>query len=154
MDNYYHQSYAFDRKETVVVDDTPLIIYEIVLSNKNRKGYVVTPLEKNEILYFADINYSTSNIYVVDNTTGHTERFHFNPRNPATGNSARTEQMQNFDFFDNLNNPNVSERKFFGWDCGTYYEPGYCYDICCYYVFLIQVGECQEKNPRPIEECP
>jgi len=86
----------------------------------------------------------------VDNTTGHTDRFHFNPRNPATGNAARPEQRQNFDFFDNLSNPNASERKFIGKDCTTYYGPGYCYKHCCYYVFWIQVGDCHDY---PSDDC-
>ncbi len=139
LDNYYHSAYTFGRKKTTVVDNKPLVVREILLSDKNHKGYVATPLGKDKILYFADINYSTSNIYIVDNTTGHTDRFHFNPRNPATGNVARPEQMQNFDFFDNLNNSNTEGRKFFGKECFVDIRPNSCLRYCYYYVFWILV---------------
>ncbi len=132
-----------------MVDNKPLVVREILLSDKNHKGYVVTPLGKDKILYFADINYSTSNIYVVDNTTGHTDRFHFNPRNPATGNVARPEQMQNFDFFDNVSNGNTSQKAYFwGEHCQDF--PGETYDtcitVCCYYVFWVAV-HCDDPKP-------
>ncbi len=154
LDDYYHNAYTFGREKNIVVNNKSLLVLEILLKDKNRKGYVVTLLGKNEILYFADIDYNSSNVYVVDNTTGHNENLHLSPNNMANGNVARTDQLQNFDFFDSLDNTNTLGKKFFGWDCTTYYEPGFCYDYCCYYVFWIQVGDCVERNPRSIEECP
>ncbi len=134
LNSFYNRSYTFGRSINFEAEDRQMHLDEILLSEGNMKGYLVTDKQTKELLYFVNYNEKTGKMDIIDFK-----------KNERVQKSWKKHEI--FDPFSNIISSydnHYRKRKFWGWGCdsGTY-DPGpICYHECCYYVAWIRVGDC------------
>ena len=141
LNSFYNRSYTFGRSINFEAEDRQMHLDEILLSEGNMKGYLVTDKQTKELLYFVNYNDKTGKTDIID--------FKKNERVQKSW-----KQHEIFDPFETINiDRHIQARVrpvFWGWSCTdqgvTHYPDGTCTAYCCYYVFFIKIG-CDAAHP-------